>query len=193
MPTGYAGRTVNEDETHHPPRATSLPRRAVRAALLDPALYREVAADPAATTQALVLVTLIGLTGSIGAISAGVDLAIASALLAPVAWVVTAGLAQFIGTRVMGAPRAEAWERVARALGYAHAPAILGVFALLPYVGVVVLVLLTAWRVVAMVLAVRAAFGLSVSQATVTLLLSFATLAAATIALATISTPVGGE
>lgn len=167
-------------------------RRARRAAALDAALYREVAADPAATTQAFVLVTAIGLIGSLAAVSAGVEVAIASALLAPVAWLVTAGLAQLIGTRVMGAPREGAWERAARTLGFAHAPAVLGAFALLPYVGIVVLVLLTLWRIAAMVVALRAAFDLSLSQATVTLLLSFVTLGAVTVALTAISTSMVG-
>lgn len=167
-------------------------RRARRAAALDSALYREVAADPAATMQAFVLVTTIGVIGSLAAISAGVEVAIASALLAPVAWLVTAGLAQLIGTRVMGAPREGAWERAARTLGFAHAPAVLGAFALLPYIGIVVLALLTVWRIAAMVVALRAAFGLSLSQATVTLLLAFVTLAAVTIALTAISASMVG-
>lgn len=184
---------MNDGDAPRRPSTDSLPRRALRAALLDSALYREVAADPAATTQAFALVLLIGLAGSLAAISAGVELAIASALLAPVAWLVTAGLTQLIGTRVMGASRTDAWERVARTLGFAHAPAILGAFALLPYIGLAVLALLTAWRVAAMVVAVRAALELSLSQAIVTLLLSFATLGAVTVTLATISAPVTGE
>lgn len=160
--------------------------------MLDAAVYREVASDPAATAQAFVLVTVIGVIGSLAAVSAGVEIAVASALLAPVAWLVTAGLAQLIGTRVMGASREVAWERAARTLGFAHAPAAVGALALLPYVGMVVLVLLTAWRIAAMVVALRAAFDLSLPQAMVTLLLSFVTLAAITIALTAVSASMVG-
>ncbi|MCC6236501.1 MAG: hypothetical protein IT299_02880 [Dehalococcoidia bacterium] len=183
---------MNEHAPPDAPRNTSLLGRARRAALLDAALYREVAADPAATGQAFILVTVIGVIGSLAAVSAGMEIAVASALLAPVAWLVTAGLAQLIGTRVMGAPREGAWERAARTLGFAHAPAVAGALALLPYVGVVVLVVLTAWRIAAMVVALRAAFELSLPQAIVTLVLSFVTLGAVTVALTAVSASMVG-
>lgn len=171
----------------------SLVRRAVRAARLDPTVYREVAVDPRATAQAFLLVMLVGIVGSLGAIAVGTEIAIASAVLAPLAWLLMAALAQIVVTRVMGADRTDAWQRAARALGFAHAPALLGVVVLVPFVGPLLLLAIAVWRLAAMLVALRAAFDLSAGQAVMTLLLTFVTLGAATFALTAIVTPEAGS
>ncbi len=154
----------------------SIVARAVRAARLDDHLYREVAADPRATGQAFLVVLVTGLLGGIGGLSAGTDIVILSVLLAPLGWVLTAVLAQLIGTRVIGAQGSTSWEQVARALGFAHAPALLGAFAIIPIVGVAVALVLVVWRVAAMAVAIRASMGVGTGQAAMILVLSALTL-----------------
>jgi hypothetical protein len=169
------------------PRESVL-RRAVRAARLDPALYREVALDERATSQALLVVVTVSIVGALGGVSTDAGLVIASVLLAPLAWLLTSVLAQFIGTRVIGAQGAGGWQQVARALGYAHAPAIIGGLVVLPVFGVAVAGLLIVWRIAAMLVAVRASMGVSTGQAVMILLLSAITLGVAVFVMTWIAT-----
>ncbi len=154
----------------------SLVARVVRAARLDDELYREVATDPRATAQAFLVVLSAGLLGGIGGLSAGTDIVLLSVLLAPLGWVLTAVLAQLIGTRVIGAEGSASWEQVARALGFAHAPALLGALAIVPVLGIAVALVLVVWRVAAMTVAIRASMGIGTGQAAMILVLSAVTL-----------------
>src|SRR5688572_20820686 len=69
--------------------------RAIRAARLEDAVYEEVARDPEATTQALLVVIATAILGAIGSITEGVGPLIGALIFAPAVWALGSALAFF--------------------------------------------------------------------------------------------------
>ncbi len=168
---GREGRTLRTPVE----KSTSLPGRMIRAARLEGDLYREVAADSQATSQAIFVVLAAGLLSGLGGVTGGFEVVLTSVMLAPFGWLITSFLAYVIGRRVMGAHGANL-ETVARALGFAHAPALIGVLAIIPTVGIVIAVALICWRLAAMTVAIRASMELGTGPAVMIIVLSMVTL-----------------
>lgn len=155
---------------------TSLVARTIRAARLEDQLYREVASDPRAMPQAFFLVIAAAVLSGIGGIAAGPQIVVLSIVMAPFSWVVVSVIAHLIGRRVIGAAGTTGWEQVARALGFANAPSLLGAFAIIPGLGVVIAVALVVWHLAAMTVALRASMAISTGQSAMLLVLSAVTL-----------------
>ena len=139
----------------------SLFTRMLRAAQLDAALYEEVEADRGALWQATSVVVLSSLAAGIGSrgssVSGGLIIMILATLLG---WYTWAYLTYFIGTRLLPGLRTQAdWGQLLRTIGFSSAPGVLrviGVFLEPAWVDVLFLVV-AAWMLVAMVIAVRQA------------------------------------
>jgi hypothetical protein len=130
--------------------------RIVGAAILDTRIYEEVEADQSATPQAMLVVIGAALAGGLGALYLGVGPVILSIIAALVGWAVWAGLTFLIGTRLMPEPQTHAdWGQMLRVLGFAAAPGLLNVFAIIPLLGYVIRFIVSIWQLVAMVIAVR--------------------------------------
>lgn len=172
----------NQDHSRDVRSATvadsDLPRRIVRAARLDPALYAEVREDASAGTQAATVVLLVALAHGIGGAIRALLLGwspVAGLVLGPAGellfWV-TASLAIFlIGRHIFGG--AATYEEVARPFGFAAAPGLLIlVAAAASGVGGATLLLpvLFLWRLAAGFAAVQAAFDLGPVRTAATLL-----------------------
>lgn len=133
--------------------------RLMTAATLDAGGYENVEADPRLTSQAAVTVLLASLAAGIGA--GGIYglhplTFAATSALALVTWIAWAMLAFQIGTRVLPGPDTDATlGQLLRTTGFAAAPGLLQVFALLPGMAVPVFSVTTAWMFAAMVVAVR--------------------------------------
>jgi hypothetical protein len=142
---------------------TTFLRRIVGAALLDAGTYEEVEADRTATPQAVLVVLLsslaagIGLNGSRGAAAALTFFAVAS-VLALAAWTTFALITLRIGSRALASAntKVDAGELL-RALGFAAAPGLCQVFALVSPAPVATAALALAWTMAASVVAVRQA------------------------------------
>ncbi len=132
--------------------------RVARVIRLDGAVFREVAADSSATYQALAVVFL---SASVTAVAVGAswDAVPPQFVLAYVSWIVGSLLAFGIGRFAFRAPQHVEWIAVTRALGFAHAPLLLRVLALLPGVGVAIFILSVIWQGVAILMALREAVG----------------------------------
>ncbi|MFN8639186.1 MAG: YIP1 family protein [Dehalococcoidia bacterium] len=156
-------------------KPNSLPARMIRAARLDGDLYREVALDARAMPQAILVVLAAGLLSGLGGLAGGFDVVLTSVMLAPFGWLITSFLAYVIGRRVMGAGGASL-EAVARALGFAHAPALIGVLAVIPTVGILIAVALICWRLAAMTVAIRSSMAIATGPAVMIIILSMVTL-----------------
>ena len=177
MGSGSGSRRRGADSLDTPvEKQHSLAARVVRAARLEGELYREVATDTRATPQAIFVVLAAGLLSGLGGATGGFEVVITSVMLAPFGWLITSFLAYFIGRRVMGAGGATSLEAMARALGFAHAPALIGVLALIPTVGIAIAVALICWRLAAMTLAIRASMGVGTGPAVMIIVLSMVTL-----------------
>jgi hypothetical protein len=131
----------------------------LRAALLRADLYEEVEADRSATPQAFAVVVLSALATGIGALgNSGASGILWHTAVDVAAWYVWAAVAYAIGTRLLPAPetRADLGELL-RTLGFASAPGILRVGALIEPLAFALFTVSTLWMLVAMVIAVRQA------------------------------------
>jgi hypothetical protein len=114
--------------------------RLVRAIKLDPRFYREVADNPAYTTESFIVVLVVAIISSLGVLFSS-DRGL-FAFIAQVGnsllfgWLLWAAVAYLIGANVFGV-RSNLNEML-RALGYANAPRLLGVFSFIPCIGWVI-------------------------------------------------------
>ena len=160
------------------------------AALLAPAPYREAATTGGGNRAAIIVVLLtalgFGIATFVGSLLAGSPITgflvgiILEPLVTLIAWIGGSALARAIGARMAtGGDRPRGFWSVARALAFAQAPNLLGVFVALPtpYRGGVWLIA-RMWLLLATSTALREALGLSGRRAVVTLLFSASTYAA---------------
>ena len=138
---------------------TSLLSRMGRAALLDAALYEEVEADTQATWQAVGVVVLSSLAAGVGSGARhGVSGVVGWTLVVLISWYVWAYLTYIIGSRVLPEPQTEADHgELLRTLGFSSSPGIFRILGLIPGWQGVVFIVVSAWMLAAMMIAVRQA------------------------------------
>lgn len=130
--------------------------RMIGAARLDVDTFEEVEADTSTTKQALLVVALVALATGIG--SGGIVGLVIGTILAVAGWALWAWIVYLVGTKVLPEPDTDAdWGQLARTLGFAQSPGILKVFGAVPVIGDGVLLIVSAWMLIAMVIAVRQA------------------------------------
>lgn len=135
--------------------------RAIGAALLDRRVYEEVEADRGATGQAVAVVLLASAGGGVAAAALGAQTltdVFTGMIASLIGWIAWAVLTYVIGSRFLPEPqtRADTGELL-RTLGFASAPGILRVFAMVPFVGLPLYGLVWIWMLVTTVVAVRQA------------------------------------
>lgn len=131
--------------------------RLTGAAMLDVRIYEEVEADGRAMGQAVLVVVLSGLAAGVAPAVAvrgwGLLAGVASALGG---WLIWTWLTYMIGTRLLPAPSTHAdWGQLLRTTGFASAPGVLRVLAVVPLVGWLVYLVVAVWMLVTYVIAVR--------------------------------------
>ena len=133
--------------------------RMIRAAKLDIHLYEEVEADTTAMGQAMGVVVLSSLAGGIGFMQvAGLMGLIIGTVGSLIGWYIWAFLIYIIGTRLLPEPQTHADHgELLRTIGFASAPGIIRIFALLPGLEKIVNFLASVWMLIATVIAVRQA------------------------------------
>ncbi len=142
-----------------PPRAdSSLFRRMIGAARLDPRAFEEVEHDFGATGQALTVVILSSAATGIGSGTRSYSAFVVGVLTSIALWYVWAYLTWWIGVRVVPEPGTRsAQDELLRTLGFATTPEILRVVGIVPGLGWLVFVVTGIWTLVAAVIAVRQA------------------------------------
>ena len=144
-------------------------QRIVGAAKLAVSIYKEVKADTQATGQALGVVVLSSIAQGIAAFALGgirgFALGTATAL---VVWFVWALVVYLVGTKVLPEPltRSDIGE-VLRTTGFAASPGLLRVLSLVPGLGFLTVVAVSAWVFLAMIIAVRQALDYESMERTV--------------------------
>lgn len=138
-------------------------RRLFGAAMLDPATYEEVEADSSATPQALAVVVFASVAAAIGARgpsdgAATLSFFATAGVIALLAWATWALVTFEIGARILPTPdtRVDPGELL-RTLGFAAAPLLIQVLAVVPGARVPVFVVTTIWAIAASVVAVKQA------------------------------------
>ena len=157
--------------------------RVVGAALLDGSIYEDVEADHRAGAQATAVVLLaslapvVGLSGVFGFQS---DALLRVAALSIVTWVAWAVLMFQIGTRLFPEPQTRtSLGELLRTTGFAAAPGLLQVFAVLPGMMMPVFVGTWIWMIAAMVVGVRHALDYTSTRRALLVCLTAAGLAGA--------------
>jgi hypothetical protein len=157
--------------------------RIMRAIRLDFTVFREIAEDEGAMTQAAIIVVVVTLLSGIGTLIGSLiaGTSFGSALLGFLSawlisgillgWILWAVLTYFVGTLLFQG-KTDIPEMM-RVLGYANAPNLLGVFGFIPCVGW--LIALVGWilSLIAGVLAVREAMEFDTGKAIITVVISW--------------------
>ncbi len=147
--------------------------RMIRAARLEPQLYEEVEHDQSATGQALLVVVLGSIAGGIGALSGGIGGLIFGIIAALIGWAVYAFIAYWVGTNIFKGPQTEAtWGQLLRTLGFANSPRVLLVLAIIPVVGIFVVLAVFIWTLFTTVIAIRQALDFDTWRAIATAVVS---------------------
>lgn len=148
-------------------------QRMIGAAKLDVRTYEEVEHDTSATQQALIVVILASIAGGIGALDDGGIALIGGVIGGVVQWAVLAFVCYFVGTRLLGTAETNAdWGQLARTLGFAYTPAILGILGFIPVVEWIVALVVFVWVIATTIVAIRQALDFSTGRAVATAIIS---------------------
>ena len=136
----------------------SFKERIIRAARLDPQLYEEVEADRSAMNQAMAVVILSSLAGSLNIGWLGISGLFIGIVITFTGWIVWAYVTYFIGTKLLPEPQTESsFTELLRTIGFSSSPGIIRVAGIVPFISVPVFFITWFWMLAAMVIAVRQA------------------------------------
>lgn len=141
--------------------------RMIRAARLEAKLYEEVEHDQNATGQALLIVVLAAIAGGIGrGLAGGLGGFIFGVVMAVLYWAILSGLAYLVGARLLAGPQTQAtWGQVLRTVGFAYTPGVLSFVGFIPFLGPIVLLVVSLWILLAVVVAIRQALDFTTGRA----------------------------
>lgn len=146
--------------------------RVVGALRLDAATYDEVEHDESALGQAAGVVVLGILATAIGTSGAGIEGSVVGASLgALLGWFVSALFVWFVGVQWMD--HTSDLSELLRTLGFASAPQLVLVLAILPLVGPIIALAVIVWGLAAYLIAVREALDVTTGRAALVCVLAF--------------------
>jgi hypothetical protein len=147
----------------------SIVERMFGAAMLNVATYEDVENDRGATGQAFVVVLLGAIAQAIGMLGRAnhgfVGALIGGAISAVLGWLAWSSVTMFVGTRFFGG-RAD-WGELLRTLGFAQAPRLLLVLAIVPILGWIVVPIVFVWTLITSLIAIRQALDIDTGKAIV--------------------------
>ncbi len=155
-----------------PSGSRSIVDRMRGAALLDVPTYEAVEHDTTATGQAAVVVALAAAASAIGNAFRGSPGLFSALVGFLVGWVIWSGITYFVGTRFFGGTAT--WGELLRTLGFAQAPGVLLVAAIVPLLGWLVNVVVGVWLLATGLVAIRQALDIDTGKAVLTALVGWA-------------------
>jgi hypothetical protein len=131
--------------------------RMIGAMQADVKTFEEIEADPSALPQAVTVIVIAGVAALIGNFfRAGVVAGVLGLIASLVSYALFSFLVFIIGTKVMPEPTTKAdFQETFRTLGFAAAPGVFNVLAIVPFLGPLVSLLVGIWSLVIGVIAVR--------------------------------------
>lgn len=132
---------------------------------VDPSVFEEVEHDHSLTGQAALVVAVSSVLSAIGGgfLSSNVTTGFISMLVwGFVSWVLFAAITYFIGTKLYHGDAT--MGQMLRVIGFAYAPAAFYILSLIPLVGLMIYMLVTAWLYYTIFIAVRAGLDLENGQ-----------------------------
>jgi len=159
-------------------------QRLTRMVKFDNTVYREIADDENATTEAAIIVIVSSLLSAAGMAirlgSVGTFL-IQSVVGIAVGWLLWSYLAMLIGTRLFEG-KADFWQ-MARTIGYAYAPTAVGILGLFSCIGSLISLIASLLALALGFFAVRETLGLSTEKAIITVIIGWIVMAVVSFAL----------
>ena len=150
--------------------------RILRAIRLDPNVYREIAEDENALTEAAIIVIVVTFLSALGTAIASEGflgpLLINWLMSVVVGWIGWAVLTYFVGANLFGG-RSSVPEML-RVLGYATAPRLLGILGFIPCLGWLASLIGAILALIAGVIAVRESMEFDTGKAVLTVVIAWA-------------------
>jgi hypothetical protein len=146
-------------------------QRVVGAATFRVAIYEEVEHDESATRQAAGVVGLVALTAAIASLELGPGGLVAGVLEAYLGWALWSGTCYLVGVQLFDGTAT--WGELLRTIGFAQAPGVLLILGLLPGAGLPLYLLVLAWMIGTVLVAIRQALDFSTGRALATALAGF--------------------
>jgi hypothetical protein len=156
---------------HAPIASRSIVDRMRGAALFDVATYEEVEADTSATGQAAIVVVLAAVAAAIGNAFRGGPGIFGGLVASLVGWVIWSGITYLVGTRVFKGTAT--WGELLRTLGFAQAPGVLMVVAIIPVLGRLAGFGIWLWMLGTGIVAIRQALDVDTGKAVMTALVGW--------------------
>ena len=138
---------------------TGLPERMIGAMKADVKTLNEIEADPNALGQAITVIVIAGVAAMIGNIFRnGLTAGIFGLVMTLIAYAVFSFLVTIIGTKLMPEPSTKAsFPEVFRTMGFAAAPGVFNILAIIPFLGPLIGLVIGLWSLVIGVIAAREA------------------------------------
>ncbi|MGD8866952.1 MAG: Yip1 family protein [Gemmatimonadales bacterium] len=152
-------------------RRSTFLQRVVGAATFRVPVYEEVEHDPHATRQAAGVVGLVALAAAVSALELGPGGLIAGILGAYIGWALWSGTCYWVGVQLFDGTAD--WGELLRTIGFAQAPGVLLLLRLLPEAGLTLHLLVLAWMIGTVLVAIRQALDFSTGRALATALAGF--------------------
>lgn len=135
----------------------SLGQRVTGAMKADVAIFEEIEQDPNAMGQAVAVIVIAGVASMIGDIfRSGIGAGMMALIFSLVGYGIWTVLVTLIGTKLMPEPATKAdFVETFRTIGFAAAPGIFNIFAIIPILGWLIKFATGLWSLVIMVIAVR--------------------------------------
>ena len=143
-----------------------LVQRMLGAATLNIDTFEEVEADETATMQAAAVVAMVAVASAIGGVSGGTTSIIFAPIAQIIGWLIWAGVTYLIGDKIFGGTAT--WGELLRTLGFAQSPGLLYFFAVVPFLGGILRLVVAIWMLVAGIIAIRQALDFSTGKAVLT-------------------------
>lgn len=153
----------------------TMTERMIGAARLDVDTFEEIEHDTTATRQAAGVVAMVAVAQAVAGIGSGVGTIIGGVVAAFVGWGLWAGVTYLIGDKLLGGTAT--WGELLRALGYAQAPGLLLVLAVIPLFGGIIRFAVGIWILVAGFIGLREALDIGNLKTALTAVLGWFALA----------------
>jgi hypothetical protein len=136
--------------------------RIIGALQADVKTFEEIEADPSAMTQAVTVILVAGVSSLIGHIRVGLLGGVVSLVASVLGYALFSFLVFLIGTKLMPEPATKAdFSEAFRTIGFAAAPGIFSILAIVPILGYLISFVIWLWGLVIAVIAVRAVLDYS--------------------------------
>jgi len=137
--------------------------RMIGAMQADVKTFEEIEADPNAMTQAITVIVIAGVAALIGNIfRSGIVGGIFGLVGSLLGYALFSFLVFIIGTKMMPEPTTKAdFNEAFRTIGFAAAPGVLNILAIIPFLGPLISLLVGLWSLVIAVIAVRSVLDYS--------------------------------